>query len=80
MKYILKPIGEGKVVVLGNNLNSIKKKLKKHWEDVVDFPEEFEDEYVLSVDLILNKKYNTTEELIKDYNKTNEDFSFEESF
>lgn len=79
-KYILNPkYGDMSVVVLGNSVRPILKKLKEHWEDVLEYPEDYDEETVDSVNTILNKVYSSPDEIMEDYNLLiDEDYTFEE--
>ena len=80
MKYILRPhYSDMNVVVLGTSLQSALKSLKRHWEDVIEYPSDYEKKYVDSVKHIIYKEYETIEQLMRDYNKLiDEDYSFDE--
>ena len=79
-KYILNPkYGDMSVVVLGNSVNPILKKLKEHWEDVLEYPEDYDQDTVENVNKILNKKYSSPLVIMEDYDTLiDEDYTFEE--
>lgn len=56
-KYILNPCyGDMPVVVLGSSLKTIKNKLKKHWEDQLEFPDDYFEDSIANIKYILEKK------------------------
>jgi hypothetical protein len=80
-KYILNPkYGDMSVVILGSSLKTIKKSLMKHWEDMLEHPKYYYKEHIEGANNILNKEYSNIEDLIEDYHKLNEDYSFEEAY
>lgn len=81
-KYILDPsYSDMSVVVLGSSLSVIKKKLRKHWEDQLNNPEEYYEDSIKNIHYILDKEYSSVDELADDYNELmDEDYSFEEAY
>lgn len=79
-KYILNPkYGDISVVVLGNSVRPIIKKLKEHWEDVLQYPDDYGQDTVNNVNKILNKNYSSPEQIMEDYDSLiDEDYIFEE--
>ena len=79
--YILNPCyGDMSVIVLGNSLKAIKTKLKKHWIDQLNNPEEYGEEIMNNIKFILNKEYSSIDELRDDYNKLKtEDYIFQQA-
>lgn len=81
-KYILNPkYGDMSVIILGSSLSAILKKLKKHWEDILEFPDEYDDKHIENINFILNKNYSSIEELQEDYRELiDEDYNFIETY
>lgn len=81
MAYILKPsYGDMSVVILGSNIESIKSKLKIHWEDELSNPEEYYENHIENIHFILNKEYTDVFDLVDDYNTLiDEDYRMESS-
>lgn len=78
--YILRPdYGDMDIVSLGSSLKTIIKKLKAHWQDELEHPEDYGKKHIDGVKSILSKNYSTIKELAEDYNKLGEDYLFEES-
>lgn len=79
--YILNPCyGDMSVIVLGSSLKAIKTKLKKHWIDQLNNPEEYGEEIMNNIKFILNKEYSSIDELRDDYNKLKtEDYIFQQA-
>jgi hypothetical protein len=74
--YVLKPCyGDLKVVVLGSRLSQIIKALERHFEDILDFEEDYESCYITQIKQVLKSK--TIEELKKNYSLLNEDYKLE---
>ncbi|MDD5649144.1 MAG: hypothetical protein PHF86_01815 [Candidatus Nanoarchaeia archaeon] len=80
--YILNPnYGDMSVVVLGSSIKKILSKLKKHWEDELENPDEYEKDHIKKIHLILNKEFKDVNELMEMYNELiDEDYIFEETF
>ena len=56
-KYVLNhKYGDTGLVVLGGTVRQILTKLKEHWEDVLDFPDDYTLDTVNNVNYILSKK------------------------
>ena len=59
-------------------MSAIKKAFKKHWEYVLDMPEEYDKDYVEKVNSFLVKEHKSIEEIDEDYTENfDEDYSFE---
>lgn len=79
-KYILRPhYGDMNIVVLGSKVSSIKKAFKKHYENELEYPEDYKESHVKKVKGFLVKDHKTIEEIQKDYKKFDEDYSFEQA-
>jgi len=81
-KYILRPrYGDMDVVVLGSSVKTIIKKLRTHWEDELENPEDYFEDTIYNINFILSEEYDSIEDLMEDYNKRmDEDYTFEETY
>ena len=79
-KYALVGVyGDMGVTYLGTTLTQIKRNLVKFWDEEITFPEDYDEDHIVSVNKILNKDYSNIAELSDDYQKLiDNDYMFEE--
>ena len=63
-----------RTIELGDTLEKIRDKLKEHFIDVVNCGEAYENYEVDNVNLILNKEYDNSQEIINDFESLELDF------
>lgn len=67
-------------VVLGSSVSAIKKAFRKHWQDELEMPEEYNKNHIKKINEFLAKDHKSVEEIDKDYTKNfDEDYFFEET-
>ena len=79
---ILKPhYSDMCVVTLGSSVHTVMRALeKKHWDDVLDYPQSYSDDHVNEVKEFLKKEFDSVDEIMDFYNETmDEDYIMEES-
>ena len=79
--YILRPsYGDMGVVMLGAQVKTVIKRLRKHWVDAINNPDEYDDGCLSNIRLILEKDYMCGDDIMHDYNDLmNEDYVMEKS-
>ena len=66
------------IVFLGVRPSKIQKELLYHWDDVLEYPGDFDNEHLENVGHIISKAYTRANDIMEDYNRLiNEELTME---
>lgn len=69
--YILRPkYNDMSIVKLGTTAKKIKESLTKHWNDVIEFPEFYDEKYYNDINIFLNFSFKNISDIQDSYNHT----------
>lgn len=74
--YILRPImGDMELIKLGSSIKQVKKVLReRRFEEVFDYPEDYDDDYVKQVHKLIDTDYKKLDDLIDDLEELEDEY------